>query len=65
MLGRLFSNLMKSSEYIAVAMTARGFAGPKEHNIVVPGTAPFRILPNLLAVLLLSACVAGCMQRIV
>lgn len=54
MLGRLFSNLLKQSSNIAIAMRARGFVGPNDHKIVFASDHGFEILPNLVAILTLS-----------
>lgn len=62
MLGRLFSNLTKHSEHIAVAMKARGFAGPRDHHIAMGSQQESRVAPNLLAVLALFGLVAGSLQ---
>jgi general transcription factor 3C polypeptide 2 len=40
--GRLFSNLLARCESIAVAMVARGFAGPEAHALHVGAGAPAR-----------------------
>lgn len=54
MLGRLFSNLMRQSEQIAVAMTARGFVGPKEHSLITGSTQEIEFIPNAIASLTLA-----------
>ena len=54
MLGRLFSNLMQQSEQISVAMTARGFVGPKEHSLVTGSQQKVEIIPNAVAILTLG-----------
>jgi energy-coupling factor transporter transmembrane protein EcfT len=61
--GRLFSNLMQRSEAIALAMHARGFAGPAAHRVHLAGREHVPLLPNALAVLLLPAVVLGA-QRV-
>lgn len=62
MLARLFSNLTTHSEHIAVAMKARGFAGPKDHQIAMGSQQESRVAPNVLAVLALLGLVAGSLQ---
>ena len=53
MLGRLFTNLMRQSEHIAVAMTARGFVGPEKHSLVTGSSQETELFPNVLASLTL------------
>lgn len=54
MVSRLFSNLLQRSESIALAMRARGFAGPDRHNLYVSRTAPRSHAADMLAVGLLA-----------
>ena len=58
LLGRLFSNLTKHSENIAVAMKARGFTGPGEHRVVICSQQQSKVLPNVLAMLMLGGLIS-------
>ncbi len=60
--GRLFSNLMQRSENIALAMQARDFAGPEGHHVHLSAKEHVPLVPNILAVLLLSALLVGAQQ---
>ncbi|CAL8467723.1 g7261 [Coccomyxa elongata] len=60
--GRLFSNLMQRSENIALAMQARDFAGPVRHHVHLAAKEHVPLIPNIMAVLLLSAVVVGGQQ---
>lgn len=57
--GRLFSNLMQRSENIALAMQARDFVGPERHHVHLSAKEQVPLVPNVLAVLLLSALLVG------
>ncbi|KAK9909552.1 hypothetical protein WJX75_003996 [Coccomyxa subellipsoidea] len=57
--GRLFSNLMQRSENIALAMQARDFVGPERHHVHLSAKEHVPLVPNVLAVLLLSALLVG------
>ncbi|KAK9834986.1 hypothetical protein WJX81_002240 [Elliptochloris bilobata] len=59
LIARLFANLMLRSESIAVAMTARGFAGPAAHVVHPMGDRPSSPLANAAALALLAG-VAAC-----
>ena len=63
MLGKLFSNLMRQSEHIAVAMTARGFVGPKGHKLITGSRQEVEVVPNAVAVLTLGCLIFGSFQR--
>ena len=58
MLSQLFSNLMLTSENIAVAMRARGFTGPNHHRVFRGSQQHYSVLPNAIAVTLLGGLVA-------
>ena len=59
MLNQLFSNLMLTSENIAVAMRARGFTGPEDHKVFMGSQQHYSVLPNVIAVALLGGLVTG------
>ena len=61
--GRMFSNLMQRSENIALAMQARGFAGPEAHRMhLTSGREHMSLLPNALALLALPVVLYGVQQ---
>jgi len=62
MLGRLFTNLTTHSDHIAVAMKARGFTGPRDHQIAVGSQQESRVAPNFVAILALVGLIAGSFQ---
>ena len=57
--GRLFSNLMQRSENIALAIKARDFVGPERHHVHLSAKEHVPLVPNVLAVLLLSVLLVG------
>ena len=59
LIARLFANLMLRSQSIAVAMTARGFAGPAAHTVYPMGDHPSSPWANAAALALLAAVAAG------
>ena len=63
MLGKMFSNLMRQSEQIAVAMTARGFVGPKKHSLITGSQQELGFLPNAVAALTLGWLVFGSVKK--
>ena len=63
MLGKMFSNLMRQSEQIAVAMTARGFVGPKKHSLITGSQQELNFMPNALAALTLGWLILSSVQK--
>ena len=59
----MFTNLMQKSESIALAMQARGFAGPEAHRLhLTSGREHMSLLPNAVALLALPVVVCGVQQ---
>lgn len=59
----MFSNLMQKSENIALAMQARGFAGPEVHHMhLTSGKEHMALVPNALALLALPVVLLGVQQ---
>lgn len=63
MLGKMFTNLMRQSENIATAMTARGFVGPKKHTLITGSQQEVSLVPNAVALLSLAWLVFGTARR--
>lgn len=53
--GRLFSNLLRRSEAIATAMTARGFVGPQQQQLYIMDSRAPSLVADIAAVALLAA----------
>lgn len=63
MLGKMFSNLMRQSEQIAVAMTARGFVGPKKHSLITGSHQELSFMPNAVAAVTLGWLIFGSVHK--